>query len=233
MIAAVRVCRLLFCALLLAACSSEAPKPAGPSPASSAVDFSGAWEVDYSKSENIRDVYDRMSREFLREVERRQRSMKQGGGSASVGPSVYGSGEGLYALARLAELITDSQLLNIDQSEREITVKREGTFALYCEFDGSSFYTRQHSLGSEVCGWDAHQLVFQAYLPDGIAIYHRFTLGPEGTRINVTTTVRSDQVSYPFTMNRVYNRYDPNSSGIRCKQTLTRGRVCTTEAPEL
>ena len=226
-------CRLL-CLLLaaswLSGCGSEPARPAGPSVAASAVDFSGAWEIDYSKSENIRDSYEAMMRDLRRQVERRQKSMNQGGGSA--GPAIYGSGEDLYALARLAELVTDYQVLNIEQSAREITVKREGSFALYCEFDGQSNYSQQNSLGSEVCGWDAHQLVFQVYLPDGITIYHRYTLGPDGQRVNVATTVRSSQVSYPFTLNRVYNRYDPNSTGIRCKQTLTRGRVCTTEAPE-
>lgn len=224
--------RPLVLALLLASCAGDAPPPASPAPSLGGIDFSGAWEVDYSQSENIRDVYDRMAREFMREMERRQSSMNQSGG-ASIGASIYGSGEGLYALARLAELITDYQLLKIAQTGQEITVEREGTFALYCEFDGAGVYTRDDPMGREVCGWDGHQLVFQAYLPDGIAIYHRFTLGPNGKRINVATTVRSGQVSYPFTLNRVYNRYDPNSSGIRCKQTLTRGRVCTTEAPDL
>ena len=223
---------LLLTALWLQGCSSDAVRPAGPSAASSAVDFSGAWEVDYSKSENIRDVYDAMLREFSRQVERQQRSMNQRGGTTPTGVPLFGSGEDLYALARLAELITDYQLLNITQSPVDITVKREGTFALYCEFDEAQYYTQQNALGREVCGWDGHQLVFQIYLPDGIAVYHRFTLGPEGKRINVSTTVRSERVSYPFTLNRVYNRYDPNSSGIRCKQTLTRGRVCTTESED-
>ena len=103
----------------------------------------------------------------------------------------------------------------------------------YCEFGDGSVYTQRNPMGSEVCGWDGHQLVFQIFLPEGVSIAHRFTLGPQGERINVATTVRSDRVSYPFTLDRVFNRYDPTSTGIRCKQTLTRGRVCTTEAPEL
>ncbi len=218
--------------LCVQACGTDAPRPAGGSPVVRAIDFSGAWEVDYGSSENIRDSYEAMVRELQREVDRRQKSMNQGGGTISAGPSFYGSGESLYALARLAELVTDYQVLDITQRERDITVKRENSFALYCEFGGDGPYIQQNSLGREICGWDGHQLVFQIYLPDGIVIFHRFTLGPEGQRINVATTVRSEQVSHPFTLNRVYNRYDPSSGGIRCRQTLTRGRVCTTEAPE-
>jgi hypothetical protein len=219
----------VFCTMLMQACSSEAPRPSGASAATAGVDFSGAWEVDYSQSDNIRDTYESIIRDLRRQAERRQRGANQGGGSMSAGG---GSGGDIYALARMAEVITDIQLLDIDQNQQEITVKREGSFALMCEFHAGRLHTEETPLGKEVCGWDGHQLVFQIYLPDGLSIFHRMTLGPEGKRLNMATTVRSDQVTYPFTLDRVFNRYDPNSSGFRCKQTLTRGRVCTTEAPE-
>jgi hypothetical protein len=217
-----------FAAVALVACSSEPELPAGPGKISTQVDFSGDWEVDYSQSDNIRDRYQMMVRDLRRQAERRARGgMAQSNGSISLGGA--GGGESLYALARMAEMITDVQLLDIEQDDIEISVKREGNFALQCEFHAGQLYRVETPLGSELCGWDGHQIVFHVALPEGLRIVHRFTLGPEGQRLNIATTVQSDQVAYPFTINRVYNRYDPESSGIRCKQTLTRGRVCTTE----
>ena len=227
-----RIHRDTLCALLalflLAGCGSS-PEPRPREKTAAAVDFSGAWEVDYSQSENIRESLEVLLRELQRQAERQSRNMQQGGGTLSVNAN---SGASLYALARMAEIVTEPQLLDISQSETEVTVKREGSFALHCEFHPGQLHTLESSLGSEICGWDGHQLIFQIFLPDGLAIYHRLTLGPEGERLQIATTLRSDQVSWPFTIDRVYRRYDPNSTGIRCKQTLTKGKVCTTERPE-
>lgn len=222
---------LLMCVtVLLMACGSEPQRPPREQTAA-AVDFSGAWEVDYSQSDNIRDSYEVMMRELQRQAQRRARGMNQSGGSAAVGGAVSGSAAGIYGLARMAELITDFQVLNVKQDERTISMKREGSFALECEFHPGKLHEVATPLGREVCGWDDHQLVFQIYLPEGLSIFHRLTLGPEGKRLNMATTVRSDQTAYPFTLDRVFNRYDPTATGIFCKQTLTRGRVCTTERP--
>jgi len=219
---------LWVCAVLaLAACSTTEPPPRGVK-TSGAVDFNGDWEVDYSQSDNVRDRYEVMIRELQRQAERRARGGNQGG-SMSIGGTGVNSGASIYGLARMAELITEIQLLNIIQDEQEISVKREGSFALRCEFHPGQLHSVETPLGREICGWDGHQLVFQIYLPEGLSIFHRLTLGPHGERLNIATTVRSDQVAYPFSLNRVFNRYDPSSTGIRCKQTLTRGRVCTTE----
>lgn len=213
--------------LALSACgTTDPPPPRGQTAA--AVDFSGAWEVDYSQSDNVRDRYELMIRELQREAERRARGGNHGG-AISVGGSGVNSGASIYGLARMAELITEIQLLDIAQDIHRISVKREGSFALRCEFHPGQLHAVETPLGREVCGWDGHQLVFQIYLPEGLSIFHRLTLGPHGQRLNIATTVRSDQVAYPFSLNRVFNRYDPANTGIRCKQTLTRGRVCTTE----
>ena len=217
--------------LLLSACASEPEPRQVAAQVAQAVDFSGAWEIDYSQSENVREAFDVLIRELQRQAERRARNMSQGGGTLSTGGGGVNSGASIYALARMAEIVTEPQLLDIDQSENHITVKRDGSIALTCDFRGGGFESRESVLGDEVCGWDGHQLLFQVYLPDGLTIYHRFTLGPGGERINIATTLRSDQVGSPFALDRVYRRYDPNASGIRCKQTLTKGRVCTTEQP--
>jgi hypothetical protein len=217
----------LFSLALLAGCAAQPEQPAVQRPLMP--DFSGAWEVDYSQSENVRDAFDTLINALQRQVQRQSRNMAQGGGTLAVAGAGANSDASLYALARMAEIVTEPQLLDISQSATRITVKREGSFALECEFQQGGLQRRESVLGSEFCGWDGHQILFQVSLPDGLTIYHRFTLGPDGERINVATTLRSTQVSWPFTLDRVYRRYDPGAGGIRCQQTLSKGRVCTTE----
>ena len=130
----------------------------------------------------------------------------------------------------MADMITSSALLEVEQSEHKIKVKREENFALTCEFYPGQAPKVETPVGAEICGWNAHQLVFKIYLPEGLSIQHVMTLGASGRKLNVATTVVSDQVSYPFTLNRVYNRFVPGNSGFSCKMTLTKGRVCTTQS---
>lgn len=214
----------------LNACSSAGKKV--PRAAPEDVDFSGAWELDYSQSDNIQARFDTMMRELRRQAERRAQGGVKQSGVISSGGGAGLNGESILGLAQMAELITRSQLLDIKHDEHTVQVKREDNFALDCEFYPGKLHSVETPLGSEICGWDDHQLVFRILLPEGLSIQHRLTLGPQGERLNIATTVFSSQVSYPFTLNRVYNRYDPDSGGIRCKQTISRGRVCTTEAPQ-
>ena len=219
---------LIVCALLLGGCGSEPRKLAGSSGAP--VDFSGNWEVDYSQSENIQEELNQMVRELNRRGQQRAPGGGNKGPTVVIGSAGGNSGAYIMALARMADMITQSPLLEIKQSDEQISVKREGNFALECAFYSGAMQQDESPLGSEVCGWDAHQLVFRIFLPEGLTIQHRLTMGPSGDRINVATTVRSSQVSTPFTLDRVFNRFDPGEAGYTCKMTLTRGRVCTTEA---
>ncbi len=224
---------LLLSSLLLTGCAGAPEKkpPAAVAPRDH-VDFSGAWEVDYSQSETVNDAYDKLMNELRRQAQRQAQGMGQGPGTLSGGSAVYGSGEGIYALARMAELVTEPQLLDIRQGDTDISVKREGSFALECDFTTAADGAMESMFGRELCGWRDHQLLFQVELPEGLHIRHRFTLAPDGERLQVVTQLFSRSVSQPFTVARVFNRYDPERSGIRCRQTLTRGRVCTTERPE-
>ncbi len=170
---------------------------------------------------------------MVRELQRRMARSAPGGSnqpSYSIAATGANSGESIMGLARMADMITQAQLLEIKQSEEKIAVKREGNFALTCEFHPGQFHSVETPLGTEICGWDSHQLVFRILLPEGLSIQHRMTLGPEGERLNIATTVVSDQVAYPFTLDRVYNRFTPGSQGYTCKQTLSKGMVCTTES---
>jgi hypothetical protein len=198
------------------------------------VDFSGHWEMNYSDSDNIQARLDSMVRELQRRAQRQANSNVSNRSNAAISsaPGGYNSGPSVIGLARMADAITQAQLLEVEQTENEIDIKREETFALSCEFYGDYFHTIETPFGKETCGWDSHQLLFRLLLPEGLSIQHRFTLGPSGERLNVATTVVSDRVSYPFTLNRVYNRFEPGKSGISCELTLTRGKVCTTESSQ-
>lgn len=222
---------VLLAACLLAACGGKQQRSL-QGEASKLVDFSGSWEMDYSQSDNIQVRLSTLVRELREQAQRRNKSSgyQQGPASMSIGSSGANSGPTIIGLARMAELITASSLLEIKQDEREVKVKREENFALSCEFHAGQFHAVETPFGSESCGWDSHQLVFRIILPEGLSIRHVMTLGPDGQRLNVATTVVSDQVSYPFTLNRVYNRFVPGNRGFTCKMTLTRGRVCTTES---
>lgn len=221
-----RLFACLYLLLALAACSSTEQRQL-PSQPTSEVDFSGSWELDYSQSDNIQAQLSALVREMRRRAERQSRGSNQPGASASMG----GSGASVIALAQMADYVTQSQLLEISQDEEDILVKREGSFALGCDFLRNSLLNDSSPLGSEACGWDGHQLLFRVYLPEDLTIQHRLTLGPSGERLNIATTVVSSQARYPFTVNRVYNRFDPTLDGITCQQTLSKGRVCTTESP--
>jgi len=223
---------LLPTALGLAGCSQpqRVAPPTASNPAN--VDFSGSWELDYGQSDNIQVQLNALVRDLRRQAERQQQVY----GGQTVGPAVYvGSGGGpnsgtsIIGLAQLADMITQAQLLEITQDAHDIRVKREGDFALTCEFYPGQFHTEETPLGSEVCGWNAHQLVFRLLLPEGLAIQHVFSISPDRQRLNIATTVKTDQVSSPFTLNRVYNRFEPGDEGFSCKMTVSRGRVCTTE----
>jgi hypothetical protein len=220
--------------VLLCACSSPAPKRAvlkGDN--TQQVNFSGSWEMDYSQSDNTQEKLDSIVRDLNREAQRRaqQGNMGQGsyGGGVVINSSGGNSGSSIMGLVRMADLITQSPLLEISQDMNKVRVKREADFDLSCEFYPGELNRVETPFGTEICGWNGHQLVFKLLLPDGLSIQHVMTMGAAGQKLNIATTVVSSQVSFPFLLNRVYNRFVPGKSGYKCEVTLTRGTVCTTE----
>ncbi len=77
-------------------------------------------------------------------------------------------------------------------------------------------------------GWPS--VVFDISLPDGLSIRHRISRSALADFLVVQTAVYSPVVREPFTVRKVFNRYDPAKAGYRCTQTLSKGLVCTTEA---
>jgi hypothetical protein len=189
-------------------------------------DFSGHWELDYGRSDDVDRKLRSLYREWRREAERRARGDQY---RASMGAPVDSRDfRALVDVARLAELITDSQVLDIEQTNADIEIRRENNFALTCVFREGEPEVIVDELGAEVCGWDAHQLVFHIRLPDGLDIRHRLTMSEDTERLHIATQVDSRK-SAPFTLNRFYFRFDPLPEDYSCEYTLSRGNVCQSE----
>jgi hypothetical protein len=128
----------------------------------------------------------------------------------------------------MAELVTQTQLMEIDQDRVSIRIEREDTFTLSCDYAVGMIQREDYGVGAERCFWDGSQLVFEIRLPEGLDIVHRFSVAGNGEALAVVTTLYSSKVSTPFSLRRIYRRYDPRRSPYQCTETLTRGRVCTT-----
>lgn len=211
--------------ILLAGCQTQ-PGVEAPRKAQRA-DFSGSWEMDYSLNDSLEAKLDQYLYGLRRKMQR------QSGGVGGNRRQDQGIGQvpnanAIIAMARFADQITRATTtLDIEQTYNHIEVEREDNFTLSCEFGRNEFDPYENLFGKEVCGWDGHQLVFHLNLPGGVAIQHRLTLGPKGEKLNVATTVYSDQVATPFTLNRVYMHFERLPSDFQCEQTVTKGKVCT------
>ncbi len=209
---------------LLAACGGEPVR--NPTVSSGVLDFSGHWEMDYGRSDNVDAKLNALYREWQRAAERRA-NMERRGQQAAVNPYNFRS---VVALARLADTISSSQVLEIEHTDIDIEIQRENDFTLSCVFREGEPEVVLDELGSEVCGWDAHQLVFHILLPDGLDIRHRVTMAEQGDRLHIATRVGSKK-SAAFTVNRFYFRFNPLPENYSCEYTLSHGNVCQSGAP--
>lgn len=219
---------LLYCLLFTVGCESPARERVTYAP-SKPLDLTGNWEVDHARSDNVQRQLNTLVRQWQREAERRARAAERG---QTVAGSNLGSGRELMALAEISDLITAPELLEVVQTSSEVRIKRENSFALICQTDQPPPVITRTPFGVEECGWDGHQLFFNISLPDGLVIRHRITRSALADSLVIQTAVYSPEVAQPFTVNRVFSRFNPNDAGFRCVQTLTKGRVCTTEQPE-
>ena len=191
-------------------------------------DLSGSWERDYSRGDDVnqvlRDIYYYLSRTSAD----RAYTTRPG----PVQPSSRDMAS-VRALARLAELITRPQVLTISQNENEITVDRKDDFSLECAFYDGVARGTDSDYGTEICGWDGHQLVSHLVLPDGLQITHRFDVSKDREQLRVITTLSSSTSRVPFTLRRFYRRFERLPPDFNCIETLSMKRVCSTGEIEL
>lgn len=218
---------LLTLVLLLPGPGSECATAESP-PAPVIRDFSGHWEMDYGRSDNVDRKLNRLYREWQLMAKRSSRGDER---AAARAAALGANFRRAMDLARLADMITSSQVLQIEQSADDIEIQRENTFTLTCVFDEGQPQMVVDELGSEVCGWDAHQLVFRIRLPDGLDIQHRVSMSTDNQRLHIATQVATSRAS-SFTLNRFYFRFEPIAEDYYCEYTLSRGNVCQTRSGE-
>ena len=191
-------------------------------------DFSGSWERDYSRGDDVnqvlRDIYYYLSRTSADRAYTTR--------PAPVQPSSRDM-QSITALARLAELITRPQVLTISQNDQEITVDRKDDFSLLCAFYDGVAKGTESAYGTEICGWDGDQLVSHLILPDGLQVTHRFTVSEDRQQLRVVTTVSSSTARMPFTLRRFYKKFERLPPDFNCIETLSMKRVCSTGEIEL
>ncbi len=196
------------------------------------MDFSGNWELDFQLSD---DLNDKLELEYLlarrsAELARNEPPRAFGGPRINLN-RVDRSLRSLIDLGRFTEMITRSNELDINHRDDRIIISRVDDYPLECHFHDGLARADSEALGTELCGWDQHQLVFLVVLEDGLRVRHRLTLSPESEHINIATTVTAGSGS-PFTLNRVFSRFEPLEEESNCVETLARKRVCTRLPPE-
>jgi hypothetical protein len=190
------------------------------------VNMAGHWEIDFARSDNLQDQLSSIARRVQREATRRARLAEEGRGFAG---SPLPDQRDLITLARLAEIITEPVLLEVIQSDSRIRVKRDKSFALVCEYDGSGLGVTVDTLGIQRCGWDGDQLYFAIELEEGLDVTHRLSRAKETDTLLMVTSVETTATRFPMVVSQYFTPYDPDALGYRCKRTLTRGKVCSTQ----
>lgn len=217
--------------LVLPGCASETVSRISEDVGFQVVDMSGNWEKDYQLSDDFETEFNLYMSDIQRRINQQgdglNRGTTFGSGPAAAGASM----EAIVGLARFTEEITRMPVLRIEQDRSRIQIDREEDFALFCEFFNRQTAVTQTPFGTEQCGWNGEQLLFQLNLADGLRIFYQVTLAPSGRQLNITTTVASSQVSTPMTISNYYRRYDVPDNDIDCILTLTRNNVCR-RAPE-
>ena len=186
------------------------------------VDFSGSWELDYQlsdhPSEKIRYLYIQARAQAERAAERAKNSGRY------VDPRIFNV-QSVVGLGRLTEKIAQATVLTIAQEDDHIVINRNDDFALVCDFGEMGW--KENAIGIEGCAWDEDQLAFQIALPDGLSVFHQFSIAADRSRINVATTVKVSGISYPFTLNRVYMPFEPGEGMFECTYTIANQTTCT------
>jgi hypothetical protein len=226
---------VLAASLFAAACETTEPliredmlRFDGPMPA----DFSGSWERDYTRGDDIYAVVNATLRALSRNsADPRLSSQARLAGGVDTVPS--GQRAATFAIAQLADEITRPQVLTISQSDSEILIERKDDYAIFCAFYGGVAKATESSFGVELCGWDGSDLVSHVVLPGQLQIVHRFTVAEDRKHLRVITSVQSSEARLPITLSRYYTRFEAPASDFNCVETLSMKRVCSTGNLEL
>jgi hypothetical protein len=225
-----RIAALSALIVVIMGCSSRGPVVDLTTPSfvgAMPANFSGSWERDYSRGEDVQGALNTLFRERSRQAQQQQYPSSPHTGSAQAGISQR-EGNALLALARLVEEITRPDVLRISQDDFEIQVARKDDFAMSCSFFEGIAQGTNSPYGTEVCNWDGNSLVSYLVLPDGLQISHRFTMSPDGAYLRVITTATSSATRTPFTLHRYYIKFEAPPSAFNCIETLSMKRVCST-----
>ncbi|MCB1646490.1 MAG: hypothetical protein KDI36_13610 [Pseudomonadales bacterium] len=213
--------------LLLSACKSDEPPPNTDKPAVSLADLSGHWEIDYKLSENpeqkLMYLYD-ITRSQMEQLERAAQQ-----GQPQSPSTALRDLQGIIKLSSLTDEWKQSTVLDIEQQEDMIVIKRSENYALTCDF-----LTPMEALGvgQESCGFDSDgNLVFQARLPEGLTLVNVFSLAPgsssgDGRRLYSSSRLYSRKFRQPFVLNRVFMPYDKGQGQYRCEYSLEKKETC-------
>jgi len=194
------------------------------------LDFSGDWEKDFARSESWENELNRMLRIRQEQAARQQAGLSTGGGPAvslgNINLNQGRGGAGIVDLARLAEYLTRQNTMHISQDRNRIRIDRKGEAPLVCSLEAGPITSFSSPQGTEICGWDDQQLVFQITLPDDLVIRHRLNVAADRSQLRMVTSV-SSQGSAPFNLIQSFNRYEAPPEDFNCVLTLSRGRVCS------
>jgi hypothetical protein len=192
------------------------------------VNLSGHWEIDYELTESpqdkIRWLYEVAKSQIEQKRISQERAQNQ---NRPVGQNIGAINDlkAVIGLGTLVDAISRSTILNIEQDSEGIIIKRNGDYALTCDFAESAIQT--NNLGSEFCRFGpSGQLVVAVALPEGLFLINRLVISADGTRLNVATTLKSSKMSQEFTLNRVYMPFEPGKGLYECKYTLKDKKTC-------
>jgi hypothetical protein len=215
---------------LIAACSSPGPVIDTTNPSfvgDMPVDFSGSWERDYSRGEDVQGALNSLFRERQRQVQQQQQYPGNSRAGAQPGMSQR-EVNSLVALAKLVQDITKPDVLTISQDDFEVRVARDDDFAMSCSFYDGIARGTDSPYGTEVCNWAGNTLISHLVLPESLLITNRFTMSPDGNYLRVITTASSGASRTPFTLHRFYIRFEAPPRAFNCIETLSMKRVCST-----
>jgi hypothetical protein len=225
--------RLLLLFSLVAACSRQPviEQPVSRIQGDISVDFTGSWERDYSRGDDVNSALNRAYAQLRGYYGSASYSNdSRGGGGPTISQSEVNS---LIALARLGDLITRPDFFTILQTKHDLSIERDDDFAIFCEFYNGASQGTFTEYGNETCGWDGETFVTHLVLPDGLVVNHRFTTDTIAERMRVITTMSSTGTRVPFTVHRYYRKFEPPEAEFNCIETLSKNRVCSTSDEEI